>query len=352
MYRTSPLLQKLLKEGKNRGVFPAAAASVITPDKIHLATVNSDYPPLTITKETLFDLASLTKPLVIATLLFQMIEKGKISFHTKLGELYPRSSNSQWGEIPLINYLNHSSGLIGYKFLFLSFIKKGRNLEQSPDSGERLIDFILKENPAYPQGKKSEYSDFGYILLGKAIETFTRKNLQEIISASEIWGNLKYNPPLIERRNIPPAEILSYRGGTIQGEVHDEHAFLMGGISGHAGLFGSLKGVSDFVQKMIKSFESDTIISTSLFKEILKMKIPDFTWLPGWDTPSKPISQGGRKIGGAIGHLGYTGCSIWIELEKRRGVVLLSNRTFPSRFNQKIKKFRPYFHDEIWEKKW
>ncbi len=342
----SPRLKSLLETGLKEGVFPHAAASVVDEGEIRFASVSCDSP--VVTRDTLFDVASVTKAVVTSSIIYKSIERGLLSLNTQAGEILPRLRGTSWEETPTIQLMNHSSGLPPYRFFFMHFIRKGRKLTPSSGDRERLMKMVASLEPEYPPGSQSRYSDFGYIILGEMIREMYGYDIDTV------WKDLFpdfpviFKPPTEIRSSIPPTEILPYRG-IVQGEVHDEHAFIMGGVSGHAGAFMSLETLSRFIQALIRNLREDLIFPLPLLREILSMKRNNSTWLPGWDTPSRPYSQGGRKIGKAIGHLGYTGCSVWIDLDRRKGVVLLTNRTFPSRFNRKIKGFRPWFHDIIWE---
>ena len=347
----SPFIKDLLLKGREENVFSVAAASVIWGDEVFFATV-SDEKLISVTPETLFDVASLTKPLVTASLIFQPILEKKLSLSTTLGEIVEDSRETLWENTTVLQLLNHSSGLPSYRFYFLNFINKGGRLEKGDKSKcNRLVRMILDERMEYQPGSRSSYSDFGYILLGKVVEKVYSATLE---SAWMGWkerfdlDGMIFNPP--DGKYIPPTEILGYRG-PVRGEVHDEHAFICGGVAGHAGLFASLKSISRYVADFMKNFSGEDIFFPSSFlREILSLRIENSTWLPGWDTPSPRRSQAGEKAGrNVIGHLGYTGCSIWMDLDKWVAGILLTNRTFPTRFNQKIKFYRPYFYDKIWE---
>ncbi len=345
--KRSYFLEKLLLKGIEDGVFPAAASAIVKSDEILFATAGLTKMP-EISPTTPFDVASLTKPVITTTLIFKTIEAGRLSLDSQIGDFLEETDETPWNSTTILQLLRHSSGLPSYRFFFLQFIKKGEKLKSSPSNKQKLLRMILKEKPVYQPDSKSEYSDFGFFILGVILEKMYAKTINEIWKENLPDYPIYFNPPLEIRKKIPPTEILSYRSH-IQGEVHDEHSFLSGGLTGHAGAFISLKVLSIFIQGLIQNLHSDTIFSKEFWKYILSLKHPNSRWLPGWDTPSRPYSQGGTMIGNAIGHLGYTGCSIWIDTEQEIGVILLSNRTFPTRFNQKIKKYRPWFYDKVWE---
>jgi CubicO group peptidase (beta-lactamase class C family) len=148
---------------------------------------------------------------------------------------------------------------------------------------------------------------------------------------------------------IPPTEDdQSFRHRVIQGEVQDENCWVLGGVSGHAGLFGDALDILKFSLAVLspassRLFEPETI---SLFASRVNEPAGSSRAL-GWDTPSAPSSSGVFFSTDSIGHLGYAGTSLWIDREAGCAVVLLSNRTWPTRNNQKIKDLRPVFHDAV-----
>ncbi len=156
----------------------------------------------------------------------------------------------------------------------------------------------------------------------------------------------------IEKHNIAATERCLWRDRIIQGEVHDEHCFLMGGVAGHAGLFGTLDGVLSLcthIQKTWKGKKTGLPVDKRILDIALQRKYPDRTWCLGFDTPSTTgyTSAGKYLSKKSVGHLGYTGTSFWIDPEKYTILVLLTNRVHPSRENKKIKEFRPWFHDQV-----
>ena len=136
----------------------------------------------------------------------------------------------------------------------------------------------------------------------------------------------------------------------MRAEVHDEHCWLMGGVAGHAGLFGDGQGVLELCYQILSQWVSghSTYSWSHMLKSGLKRRYKEQTWALGFDTPSSVGSSAGKKISPlSVGHLGFTGTSFWIDPEKELVMVLLSNRVHPSRANTKIKKYRPYFHTKI-----
>jgi CubicO group peptidase (beta-lactamase class C family) len=150
---------------------------------------------------------------------------------------------------------------------------------------------------------------------------------------------------------IAPTENCPWRKKVLCGEVHDDNAYAMGGVSGHAGLFSSVRDIHAFVSRLDQCRRSkDSFLPQPLVEEFLTkdQTVSQSTFALGWDTPTPGQSSSGNLFSPrSVGHLGFTGCSIWWDLEKNCHVVLMTNRVHPTRKNDKIKEFRPLIHDLI-----
>ena len=150
---------------------------------------------------------------------------------------------------------------------------------------------------------------------------------------------------------IAPTENCPWRKKILCGEVHDDNAYAMGGVAGHAGLFSSARDVHAFLVRMDQCFKGkDNFLPQALVQEFFKRSESsgNGNFALGWDTPTPERSASGHLFSShSVGHLGFTGCSIWWDLEKNCHIILLTNRVHPSRKNEKIKEFRPFIHDEI-----
>jgi CubicO group peptidase (beta-lactamase class C family) len=134
------------------------------------------------------------------------------------------------------------------------------------------------------------------------------------------------------------------------GEVHDENAGALGGVAGHAGLFGTAEAVLTLSGAWLRAWQGEpSLLDSRLVREFTACQrhVPDSSWALGWDTPTSPSSSGRFFSAASFGHLGYTGTSLWIDPERRLEVLLLSNRVHPSRKNEKIRQFRPSIHDLV-----
>jgi CubicO group peptidase (beta-lactamase class C family) len=242
--------------------------------------------------------------------------------------------------------LDHSSGLPGYVRLF-----------ESTNGRLAMIEACLRQPLTANPGARAEYSDIGFIILGHLIETIAGEGLdsfcQREIFALLGMSSSRFCPEQKLRDSIPPTEHdRSFRHRVIQGEVHDENASVMGGVAGHAGLFSSALDplrisaciLEDGVtQSGMQLFSRQTLAQ---FAEPARQP-PGTSRALGWDTPSAPSSSGNFFSRRSIGHLGFTGTSLWIDLDAGIAVSLLTNRTWPDRSNQAIRELRPRFHDAV-----
>jgi len=310
-----------------------------------------------VTRSTLFDLASLTKPLCTTLCTLHLIEKTLLQWNERPLGMLAEVLSDDLRQVTIKDLLNHSSGLPAYKPYFEEFMVK-------PAAGSKpaLINAILRQPLEYRTGERCVYSDLGFILLGALLEKTTGQRLDRLFAdiiadPLHISGQLRYlpvNEPLTRKQtDIAATEQCPWRKKLMHGEVHDEHCWLMGGVAGHAGLFGDIEGVMILCEYILDSWKgriSRPIIATELLNKALTTKHPKDSWLLGFDSPSPGQSSSGRYFSPqSVGHLGFSGTSFWIDPEKETVVVLLTNRIHPTRENTKIRAFRPYFHDCVME---
>jgi serine-type D-Ala-D-Ala carboxypeptidase len=272
-----------------------------------------------------------------------------------LGDLLPgfvvgRTITERARHVKLRHLLAHNSGLPGYVELF-----------RTAATPAALLSACLQLPIEAEPGTRAEYSDPGFILLGKALEILTGEDLAALVR-SEILRPLElaatgFTPSADARPFIPPTEEdVSFRHRLIQGEVQDENAWVMQGVAGHAGLFSNVPDLLRFSSQILAALNSEARSDGSrLFKRetievFAERQNPEGSSRAlGWDTPSPESSAGRYFSPKSIGHLGYSGCSLWIDLEANVAVVLLTNRTWPDRKNQAIRGVRPAFHDAVRE---
>jgi len=344
----------VLQEAIDSRAFPGCAfgvlagADVVLSDALGNFTYEQDAPA--VEAETVFDVASLTK--VVATTAIAMIlhERGELQFETPVGELLPGfvigRVNSEFARrVTLRNLLAHNSGLPGYVELF-----------RTQATSSALLRACLGLPVEVCPGERSEYSDPGFILLGKALEILNRESLTAAARKGifEPLGMTAtcYRPVRPRWHQIPPTEIdESFRHRTIQGEVQDENAWVLDGVAGHAGVFSNVPDLLRFAAGILAGYSGGSgIFSRETVELFAERQLPaGSSRALGWDTPSEETSAGKHFSKHSIGHLGYSGCSLWIDLDASIAAVLLTNRTWPDRRNQAIRQVRPRFHDAVRE---
>ena len=356
------VLEAVCRQGLAEGVCSAVAAGVSIGGqrgsaraRCAIGHTRSDGSGQAVTEETLFDLASLTKPLCTVLLTLALIGQGRLRLEDTLARVFPGPLPAEKKSLRLWQLLNHSSGMLPYRPYF-------REMER--ESGQRskaqLLERVIDEPLAYPPGSESRYSDLGFILLGHVLEHCTGQSLPVSFRAL-ITGRLGLTRDLfflpldqslpVERQCIAATEDCPWRGRVLQGEVHDEHAWLMGGVAGHAGLFGTLHGVLSLCEWLLDLWQGRVEhphLPTPLLRTALTRRLANATWALGLDTPTVGASSSGSLFPArSVGHLGFTGTSFWIDPEGQVVVVLLTNRVHPGRENMRIRSFRPQFHDRV-----
>jgi CubicO group peptidase (beta-lactamase class C family) len=273
-----------------------------------------------------------------------LFERGKLDLEMPVARVLPEfaKGDRRKEKVTIRMLLAHKSGLPAYKKFYL----EAKNREQMLAAACSLQ---LEAEP----GRRSVYSDIGFIVLGEVLQKLAGEAMDQFCDR-EIFVPLKmehtcFVPSPERKKNIAPTlKDDSFRHRTIQGEVHDENASAMGGVAGHAGLFGTAGDLASFAQCMLRGGEPILKAETvRLFTSRPANAIDSYAL--GWDTPSSP-SQSGRYFSkSAFGHLGYTGTSLWIDPEKRIAIILLTNRIWADDSSQKIKEIRPAFHDAVME---
>jgi len=303
--------------------------------------------------DTVFDVASITK--VVATTAAAMLlhQRGLLDPDTLVGDLLPGfivgRHDTDARSITLRHLLAHNSGLPGYVEFF-----------RTHSTPARLFRACLELPLEAVPGFRAEYSDPGFILLGKALEVIAGEYLPQFVMR-EIFDPLgmsssTFCPRLSARHAIAPTEIdHTLRFRTIQGEVQDENAYILHGAAGHAGLFSNVSDLLRFAAEILAASGHPSAGGPRLFQRATvelfaqRQQPAGSSRALGWDTPSENSSSGRHFSARSIGHLGFSGCSLWIDLDAGIAVVLLTNRTWPDRANQAIRQVRPAFHDAIRE---
>jgi len=352
-------LNTLMECGITEGVFPGGVLLVAGKGEI-LFIGAYGYADLfsrrKMTPETIFDLASLTKPLATALAVLHLHQGGKLNVEQPVADLLPIFQGREKNRITLWHLLVHESGLPAYRPYYLGLagvhpLKRKEHL--------RLL--LADERLEYPIGSRVLYSDLGFMLLewvaeavaGRPLDVYLKKHVYGEIYRSDENG-LFFPELRFQGCNKPFAatEFCTWRNRLMIGKVHDENAYVAGGISGHAGLFGSAGDVWRLLSHLIGGFHGK--IQKPLFRhEIMEMAFrpsPVGGRAMGFDTPSPERASCGQHFSKrTVGHLGFTGTSFWIDLERDVTVILLTNRVHPFRGNEKIRTFRPMIHDAVME---
>lgn len=283
--------------------------------------------PLPMTEDTIFDLASLTKPIVTATLIHQLVEQGRLDLDDAVSE-HLREFGAQGKEhVTIRQLLLHTGGL--------PIVNPLGDYAGGPvQAYQRVFDLRL----AMPPGQGYLYGDISYIVLGALIERVAGEPL-DVLARRRIFEPLGmrdtgFRPALHERHRIAPTEVADERPiPLIHGEVHDPRAWLLGGVAGNAGLFSTADDVARFARMLLNDgeLEGARILSRGSVQELTRPHLlPGAVRSPGWDIASPYAKARGLHLSPrAFGHGGYTGTSLWIDPELDLFVSFSSNRVHP-----------------------
>jgi len=363
MTNAFPSILKALNNAVDEGVFPGAVllAAWRGEVRVHIAVGFAALKPrkIPMTRFTIFDLASLTKPIATTTAVMRLVDRGALDLDDPVNRWIPEFSGGEKDRVRVRDLLNHCSGLRAWEPLYKEVIKtaKKRNAYVgSPNAKQQVLNRIHHSRLVYPPGAKSIYSDLGFILLGEIIERVSGQGLDRFCR-EQVFRPLGLKRTFFIRTGKPhpgrfaATERSEWRRGIVVGQVHDDNAYVMGGIAGHAGLFGTAADLNRVSQSLLEALRGrNPFVSQKIVESFVTRQItPGSSWALGWDTPSgssgAPSSSGRFLSARSFGHLGYTGTSLWIDPEQDLTVILLTNRVHPSSRNIKIRKFRPAIHD-------
>lgn len=285
---------------------------------------------------TIYDLASLTKVLCTATLAAGLVERGVIELDDPVGKWSADWHGDDRRHVTVRQLLLHASGLPAHRRYF-----------ETLEGGAAYEAAIGREPLEYVPGAKSLYSDLGFILLGRVIE---RAGGDSLDAQFDAWRQraprtdltIRFSPPAEWLARIAPTELDQWRGRLLRGEVHDENAAALGGVAGHAGLFGTAAAVGDCARWWMNRATREPWATFLAIGDV-----PESTRALGWDTMRPTSSCGTRMSPTAAGHTGFTGTSLWIDVASDRYVVFLANRVHPSRAGEAMARVRPALHDAV-----
>jgi CubicO group peptidase (beta-lactamase class C family) len=365
---------QLLEGAARDGIFPGAVAMVwrrgaILYEEAHgeLATdPRSSVQGIEVSRDTMYDLASLTKVLCTTTLAAQLVSEGKLSLDTVVPEPWHRACP----DATLADLLEHCSGLAAHREFFTSV---------EPFDADKVLHQVMATPREYERRTRAVYSDLGFMILGAWLERLLARPLDEAfadrvayrlglddhvmpaIGFRRLFSEAALNWEL-ERRIAPteqydralhPEGVPSYFGvreatGVAHGAVHDDNAYVMGGVAGHAGLFGTAAAVLEVARAWCEGLLPgiDLAVRDRFWQ---RSTVSGSTRCLGWDGVNADGAgmTGSAMSARAVGHSGFTGTSVWIDPDEATGpwiAVLLSNRVHPSRFDDRIRQLRPRFH--------
>jgi CubicO group peptidase (beta-lactamase class C family) len=290
---------------------------------------------------TPYDLASLTKVVALTPLVLDAVAAGRLDLDEPVARRLPEFTGRGKEAVTLRHLLTHSSGLPAWRPLF----------REAPDRDSALALVFATPLDTVP-GARERYSDLGLILAGVLLERVEGAPL-DTLAARRLrtlgLRDTRYLPPADWRARIPPTELDPWRGRMLRGEVHDENASRLGGVSGHAGLFGSARDLLRYGEWWlarvgtggpggVSPWPVPPTREDSLARSFVSRQgiVPGSSRAIGWDTPSDGSSAGPLLANWSFGHTGFTGTSLWVDPSRGLVVVLLANRVHPSRENPRL----------------
>ncbi|MEO8259820.1 MAG: serine hydrolase domain-containing protein [Acidobacteriota bacterium] len=349
--------RRVLLDAIAAGVFPSAVFDVGSStgplQQGHLGRRTFARESAPVAAGTCYDLASLTKPIATTTVVMDLVGRGTIGLDEPLAASFPEWHGADREPVTVRDLLEHSAGLPA-------------RLVDPPPPGRREFEHDICAMPLeYGPRTRSLYSDLGFILLGLLVERRTTTLLDATFDTvlqrlTSIDGTLATAPLSFRldgdaRLGAAPTRPLEddlRRGRMLAGEVHDNYAAMLGGVAGHAGLFGTAAAVGGFAQLVLRAARGDGTVPPPLSPPqvaamITQSAVPGSSRALGWDTMLPTSSCGTRMSAAAFGHVGFTGTSLWIDPLRDRYFVLLTNRACGDGTVEQMREVRRAFHDSL-----
>ena len=356
-------IDQTMKEAVEEGVFPGAVLLVGVGEEIVLHQAYGQAArlpqPRPMRLDTVFDLASLTKPLATTLAVMIQVARGRLHLDDPIENLGESFSYPGKEKITLRHLLVHTAGFPAWQPYYLEL----EGLDGDRKAALRRM--VRREPLRHPPGSQTLYSDLGFIFLdwvleevsGQDLHTWTRDRVYQPLGLNEMGFRPLTAVGPENPEQYAATEDCPWRKKIVCGEAHDENTYAVGGVSGQAGLFGTAPEIFRLLRELKRAHDNPA--ASRLFDGKLvrtfwaRPETPeDNPRALGYDIPSKTDSSAGRFISPkSIGHLGFTGTSFWFDLERDLMVILLTNRVHPTRTNEKIKRFRPLIHDLIFSGK-
>jgi CubicO group peptidase (beta-lactamase class C family) len=331
----------VLERARGSGVFPAATVDVGNGD----GSLWQD--ALDTPLDTPFDLASLTKPIATTTIVMDLVNRGVVGLDEPLTRSIAEWRGVDRSEVTVRDLLEHASGLAA-------------RLVDAPPKGRREFEQEICSLPLeYAPRTQSIYSDLGFILLGFLAADRGRAALDAQFArlVDPIAPGLTFALSVADQQRAAPTTALPEdirRGRVLRGEVHDNYAAALGGVAGHAGLFGTAAAVGAFGRAVLRAARGDDSAGSPLTPALVHLfttpsAVPGSSRALGWDTMRPTSSCGTRMSSSAFGHVGFTGTSLWIDPDRDRYFVLLTNRAYSGAPLDAMRDVRRAFHDALAE---
>ena len=344
--RLRDTVRDVLEQAVADSAFPGGVAVIGSRDGIlasHSAGVLDRTIPVRPDEETLWDLASLTKVVALTSAMMRLVDEGRVDVDAPVQRYLPEWTGEGKERVTVRHLLTHSSGLPAWRPLY----------KEAAGPAEAAALVLATPLDTVP-GARMLYSDLGIILAGKIVERVTGEPLDEYVRTRifEPLGMTStiYRPPASLLERIAPTEFDPWRQRQPRGEVHDENAYALGGVAGHAGLFGTARDLARLARAYLGGGSLDGV-RLARPETIARFTARQDTALShralGWETPTGANSAGRFLSSSAFGHTGFTGTSIWIDPERDLFVVLLTNRVNPSRQNLRISRVRVALADAV-----
>lgn len=347
--RADSLMQRAIRAR----AFPGAAVAVGWGDTLALLKAYGCFTyacARPVALDSRFDLASLTKVVATTAVAMRLVDAGRLSLDAPVGRYLAPYRVGAKRRVTVRHLLLHTSGLPAFAAL-----------HRQGTTPEAVREALLRQPLASPPGAQTRYSDLGFATLGLVLEAATGQPLPELAEAL-VFRPLGmahtgfFTHPLPDSLVLPTEEDRTYRMRRVQGEVHDEVAAALGGAAGHAGLYSTAPDLVRFATVLVHGgrYDSTAWLRPETLRLFTTRPHPGATRALGWDLRSlAPLSAAGRRMSpAAYGHTGFTGTSLWIDPARRLYVILLTNRTYPSRDNDRHRPVRGALADmavDAWE---
>jgi CubicO group peptidase (beta-lactamase class C family) len=340
-------LQALLERGRDDDAFRGAAAAVGTVERpptvttVGFATDDASTP---VTETTLFDVASLTKPIVTATVALRLMERGELDLTATVGEYVPRAEGTDRGSIPIRSLLTHTSGLPPYKSFPFGWESKDALLES------------LYDSPIGVMADPDEwfvYSDLNFVYLGDVLRHCTGSSLRDL-ATRHVFDPLNLDDatlgPVEDVEAVAMTEDRQWRERRLQGEIHDYIGSVLEGEGGNAGLFASVESIARVGRMLLKggSIDGTQVLAPSTVSSLRRDHVTDLKRPHGlgW----RLANEGAPSLTWSpesFGHTGFTGTSLWIDPDREVYAALLTNRLLTDPSGDAIVSFRTAFHNAV-----